>query len=379
MTPFDQAKNIIERFQNILIVPCLNSPGDGLGSALALFFTLKKLGKNVNLVGQEIPEKFRFLTETDGGPGKDFIISIDTSRKNVSKLRYEKNRQDLKIYLTGEIGEKDVSFASLSGAEKIEFSGLEQSAELLIVLGARSLEDLGEIFYRNPDFFYGRPILNIGNDAANENFGEINLVEVGSSLAEILTKLISSMEAGRSLLIDKKTASCLLTGIIHSSQNFRNPKTRPKTFEAAAFLIERGAEHQTIIHRLYKQRGLSQIKLLGRILEKINFNKEKDIYAASLTEADFQKCRASSKDLGPVVEELKFSFRFLPNLLILWEGHASPPLIKGLFCSCKSDLVNKILENFEGAAKGEGAIFLVRDGDLPSAEKKVLSALYDHN
>jgi len=375
---FDQAKNIIERFQNILIIPSLDSPGDGLGSGLALFFTLKKLGKNVNIAKQEIPERLRFLTELDNGPDKDFVISVDTTKGNISKMRYEKDRQDLKIYLTlnqGEIGEKDVSFVSSPAAERIKFSGLEKNTDLLIVLGAGSLDDLGEIFYQNTDFFYERPILNIDNDPDNENFGEVNLIELGSSLAEILIKLIKPMEAGYNSLIDKKTASCLLTGIIWSSQNFRNPKTRPKTFETSAFLIERGADHQKIIQHLYKQKSLPQVKLLGRILEKIAFDKSKETYVACLTEKDFQECQASSKDLGFAVEELKFDFRFLPNLLILWESHASPPLIKGLFCASKTELVNKVLQNFEGIAKRSGAIFLLRNSNLASAKEKVLKAI----
>jgi len=378
MDQFDQARKIIERFQSILIIPSLNSPGDGLGSAMALFFTLKKLDKNVNLVKQDIPERLLFLTEENDEPDKAFTISVDTAEKNISEMRYEKNKQNLKIYFTlnqGEITEKDVSFAPGSMPEKIKLSDLKPDTDLLIILGASSLEDLGDVFYQNPDFFYERPILNIDNHPGNENFGEVNLIEVGSSVSETLIRLIGSMESKHNELMDKEIASCLLTGIIWSSQNFRNPKTRPKTFEASAFLIEKGAEHQKIIQHLYKQKSLSQIKLLGRILEKINFNKKKEIYVASLTGTDFQECQASSKDLGFAIEELKFSFRFLPNMLILWESHASPPLIKGLLYSSRPEFISKILENFEGSSKGEGAIFLIRNGDLYSAEQKVLKTL----
>ena len=378
MDPFDQARNIIERFQNILIVPSLSSPGDGLGSALALFFTLKKLGKNANILKQEVPERLSFLTELANGHDKDFIISVDTADRNISKMRYEKHGQDLKIYLTlsqGEIKAKDVSFALAPAAEKIEFSCLNQTADLIIVLGAGSLEDLGDVFYQNTDFFYERPILNISNLPENENFGEVNLAEINSSLAEILIKLIGEIETDSEVLIDKKTASCLLAGIIWYSQNFRNPKTRPKTFETSAFLIERGADHQKIIQQLYKQKSIPQIKLLGRILEKMSFNEKKEVYSAPLTEKDFQECQATSKDLGFAVEELKLNFRFLPSLLILWESHASPPLIKGLFCSSRTDLVSKVLENFEGISKREGAIFLIRKEDLNSAKEKILNLL----
>ena len=183
------------------------------------------------------------------------------------------------------------------------------------------------------------------------------------------------MESGRSDLLDGRIASCLLTGIIWSSQNFRNAKTRPKSFETSALLIEKGACHQKIIQNLYKQKSLSQIKLLGKVLERLKFNQQKDLYLASLAEKDFQECQANSKDLSFVLEEMKFNFRYLPNLLILWESHASPSLIKGVLYSSYPNLLSKILENFESTSREGGALFLIRENNLSLAEEKVLKAL----
>lgn len=374
MDALNQAEKLIERAQNILILPSLPLQGDTLGSAMALFFTLRKLGKNVNMLTKEIPERFQFLIKLQPEPfkvpdseSKNFVISVDTAGKEVSKIYYEKNEKNLKIRLVlneGEINKKDVSFLS---------SG--QNLDLLIVLGAKSLEDLEELFNQNARLFYEAPILNIDNQVLNENFGEVNVVETTSSLAEISTDLIKLMDSGQGGLIDSKVASCLLTGIISASQNFQNPKTRPKTFEVSAFLIERGAEHQKIIQHLYRQKSLSQVKLLGKVLEKLTPDEKEELYSASLTKEDFQDCQSSPRDLSFVAEELRFNFRHLPNLLLLWESHASPVLIKGLFHSPKAGLAEKLLESFEGVSRGEGVLFLIRSGDLNSAKEKVLQAL----
>lgn len=358
------AKNLIEKSQNILILPSPELQGDSLGSALALFYTLKKLGKNANVKIGDVPEKFKFLINNYSPSGRDFIISINTEDKEISQMRYEKNGKDLKIYLAlnrGQFSHEDVSFAPLLGQESALIH-----YDLLISIGAQSLENI-------PQNFWSLPILNIDNQPRNENFGEVNLIEMTSSLAEIATNLIKSIDDQNSF--DKETATCLLTGVIWSSQNFRNPKTRPKTFETSAFLIEKGADHQEIIQRLYKQKNISQIKLLGKILEKLIFYEPKEIYSASVKESDFQECQASSRDLAFVLEELKFHFRHLPNLLILWESHASPPLTKGIFYSPNYDLAGKILENFEGASKGSGVLFLIREADLNMAREKILNIL----
>jgi hypothetical protein len=102
---------------------------------------------------------------------------------------------------------------------------------------------------------------------------------------------------------------------------------------------------------------------------------ENELYCASLTRGDFDNCQASSKDLATAVEELNFNFHYLPNLLILWESHASPLIVKGIFCSRKTDLIEKILANFEGVAKRTGALFLVRNTDLNSAKEEVLKII----
>ncbi|MFH1423430.1 MAG: hypothetical protein ABIG29_00530, partial [Candidatus Nealsonbacteria bacterium] len=241
-----------------------------------------------------------------------------------------------------------------------------------ITIGIKSLTDVADFFEENSRFLTETAILNIDNHPTNENFGEVNLVDAASSSSEILTNLIRFMESEDEAFLDENIATNLLTGVICASQNFRNPGTRPKTFETSAFLIERGGNHQKIIRHLYKQKSVSQINLLGRILEKLSFNEPKELYSASLSEKDFRECQASSRDLGFVVEELKFNFRYLPNLLILWESHASPIIIKGIFYSTKRELVEKIRQNYEGVSRGNGVLFLIREPDLDSAKGNLL-------
>ena len=364
MEDFNQAKNLIEKSQNILILPPREIDGDALAGSLALFSTLKKLGKNVNALINEVPEKFKFLNGYQPETSGDFVISVNTADKEISKMHYERNNGDLRIYLTlnkGELRARDVSFPAIT-----------QPVNLLVTIGIKSLTEVEKFFEQNSRFLSDALILNIDNHSANENFGEVNLVNAASSSAEILTNLIRFMESEDEAFLDENIATNLLAGVIYASQNFRNSTTQPKTFETSAFLIERGGNHQKIIQHLYKQKNVSQVNLLGRILERLSFNEPKELYSASLTEKDFQECQASSRDLGFVVEELKSSFRYLPNLLVLWESRASPVVIKGIFYSTKEGLAEKILQNYEGVSKGEGVLFLIRGSDLDSAKENLL-------
>ncbi len=376
-----QAQKLIDGSQNILIFPAPEAQGDSFGAAIALFLTLKKLGKNVNLSSENIPEKFRFLSDTTAAKGtpRDFVIAVNTAENEISKLRYEKNENVLTIYLTPKFSPfkpLHVSFPNEAINDIINNSeGAVQEPDLAIIIGAASLDSLGDYFRKNVDILSQISILNIDNQPFNENFGDINLLDITSALSEITFSLISGMESPQVQLISQKTATALLTGIIWSSQNFRNPKTRAKTFKAAVSLIERGADHQMIIHHLYRQKNISQIKLLGRILERLALNKEKELCVVSLTEDDFAKCRATPKDLSFAIEELKQNFRYLPNLLVLWESHASSMVIKGAFYSPNQNLIRKILENFEGNSRGNSSLFVVRENNLQSAREKILAII----
>ena len=394
MDTLSQAKSLIEKSRNIYIFLPENhglslAEGDLFCAGSALFYSLKKMEKKASLFFEKIPKNFQFLSNSK------FVISINTRKNDVSELLYEKNGKDLKIYLTSAgngISSKDISFASQNflhpvrefdksgGSEKSNFSnGIQGSVltdpDLLITLGAQSLEDLGKNFVKNSDLFYQIPVLNIDNNPRNQNFGEVNLVEIKtSSVSEILYNFVKDFSQN---LIDENIATLFLSGVIWASENFRNSRTKPKTFEAASSLIERGADHQKIIQNFYKTKSLAQIKLLGQVLKKISFNPEKELYSAKLTKKDFKESGADSKDLAEVLQELKFNFgsENLTNLLLLWESHASPFLIKGVFCSSQPNLIEKVLENFEGTSRGKAVLFLIREKDIDTAHQKFLETI----
>jgi len=371
---FEQSKSLIKEAQNIHIFLPENynlslTEGDVFCAGTALLYSLKKIGKKANLFFERTPPNFQFLS------APSLVISVNTGETSSSELSYEQTNEGIKIYLSSslkEINSKDVSFSS---SEESSQSSISQDSDLLIVLGCQSLEFLGKKFDQNSNIFYQTPILNIDNNSKNQNYGEVNLIELKSlSLSEIVFDLIKSIDQE---LIDKNISTLLLAGIIWSSENFRNSKTRPQTFQTASLLIEKGADHQKIIQNFYKTKSISQIKLLGQVLKKMAFNQEKDMYWAGLTEQDFKDSEASSKDLGGVLQELRFSFGSLSlsNLLVLWESRCSPLLIKGIFYSHHQTLAEKVLENFEGTSNGKSALFLIREKNLEQAYQKILKSL----
>ena len=155
LTPLQQAIDLIQKSQKILIPLPENIDGDNLGCALALALALGKLNKKTDIVSLEpIPEKLKFLPALDKiknelTASRDFIISIDTSENKIAKLRYETADKTLKIYLTtpARVEQKDI---------KLEPGPF--AYDLIVVLGAPDLESLGRLHEQNTELFFDKPM-----------------------------------------------------------------------------------------------------------------------------------------------------------------------------------------------------------------------------
>lgn len=220
---------LITDSKNIYLIPS-ESP-EAIASALALFYTLKELGKNVNIIIENLPESLKFLSPSLDfiSYPKNFVISIPNKVAGISQIFYEKNDDALKIHLTLESGniKKD----------NISFYFSEIKPDLIITIGVKdyALELSNKL--NSFGFLLDSPILNVDNSKDNKNFGKINLVEE-KSLAEIIIGLAEG--AG------KESAKCLLTSLVIYTDNFKN-KITAAIFETAANLMKNGADLSEIV------------------------------------------------------------------------------------------------------------------------------------
>jgi nanoRNase/pAp phosphatase (c-di-AMP/oligoRNAs hydrolase) len=230
----EEAKKLIGEAKNIYLILDENPEPEAIASTLALFYTLKELGKNVNLIAEDIPENLKFLTPSLDfiSYPKNFVLAIPNNIANISQIYYEKNNDALKIHLTlekGSIKKDDISFY---------FS--ETKPDLIITLGIKDYQDQLKNKLNSFGFLLDSPILNIDNGTDNKNFGKINLIE-DKSLAEVILSLTEN--------INKKTADCLLTGLILHTDNFKKNITAD-VFEAAGSLMKNGADLKTIMDNI---------------------------------------------------------------------------------------------------------------------------------
>src|SRR3989344_2730509 len=110
-----EAEQLISESKNIYIVPSEEDGGESIPVALALFYTLKNLNKNVNMLIQNFPEKLNYLIPSLDfiSYPKNFVISIPNNTADVSQIYYEKTDENLKIHLTvnkGAVKKDNISF-----------------------------------------------------------------------------------------------------------------------------------------------------------------------------------------------------------------------------------------------------------------------------
>ncbi|KKP31153.1 MAG: hypothetical protein A2312_03315 [Candidatus Staskawiczbacteria bacterium RIFOXYB2_FULL_32_9] len=272
MQDLSEVKKLIEEAKNIYLIPAQNHK-EAIPTALALFYTLKQLDKNVNIIIENFPEKFKFLIPSSDfiSYPRNFVISVPSSVAEVSQIYYEKSEENLKIHLTIDKGniKKD----------NISFYYTDARPDLIISLGIKDFKQELEGKLNQFAFLMQSDILNIDSDVQlNKNFGKINLVE-DNSLSKMILDLTESM-TGDLPRPKKEISTCLLAGLINYSDNLSNSKTDSKILETAGYLMKQGADREKIINELYPTKSEGKHKeIVNAVLaelakQNLEINKE---------------------------------------------------------------------------------------------------------
>ncbi len=313
LNSFEDFKKLIKKSKEILIISPENSI-DVRVSSFALVYLLEKINKNITLFSNKkdsdkiafLPKPIKTISNLDGL--RDFDLIFNTQKNKIIDIKTERKEKECIIHITpekGAINPKDFSFIPA----KFKF-------DLIIIIGTHSLEQLQSTYLENTDLFFEVPKINIDYNPKNENYGQVNLVEdTASSVGEILTDLILE---NYSELIDKKISQALLTGIISATESFQIPTTSPKVMGLSAQLMKYKADQPTIMRYLYRTKDLAFLKLWGRIMARLNWNKDRKIIWSLVSQEDFTQSSAEESYIKSVLEELQKSFPQNQTCLIIY-------------------------------------------------------------
>lgn len=315
-------KKLIEKTKEILIISPESSI-DLKASSFALVYFLENFNKKVTLFSSKkdfseisfLPKPINTINNLNGL--RDFQLIFNTKKNKIVNVQTEKSENKHIINITPEKGTIDPRDFSFIPA-KFKF-------DLIIILGSPSLENLGDIYLSNTDLFFEIPKINIDFNPSNENYGQVNIVdETASSVSEILTELFFNNNPD---LIDKKISQSLLTGIISATESFQIPTTSPKTMNLAAQLIKKEADQPTIVRYLYRNKELSFLKLWGRIMARLNWDKNRKIVWSLISQEDFTQSSSNENMVLPILEEIQKSFPQNQTCLIIYTNQKNESVI----------------------------------------------------
>lgn len=303
----EQIINQVNKAKNILIVFNSNANGDAISSSLALFLFLKKINKKVSIASSFSQEKkltpdqniWSFLPayneiENNLRNLRKFIVSLNIKNAKISQIKYNVEGEKLNFIIAPEEGwfsQEDVSSAS---------GGFEY--DLVFSINTPDLESLGQLYDNNVEFFYKTSIINLDHQANNEEYGQINYLDINvSSSAEIIFKLINSYDKS---LLDEDISTCLLTGIITETNNYKSPNLTPLTLLTSSKLISAGAQREQIINNLYRSRTLASLKTWGKILSNLKNNENKTIAWSLINQTSDDLRVSKSLNLHELAEEI---------------------------------------------------------------------------
>jgi len=181
---------IVKEYQQLIIYRHVNPDLDAFGSQLGVYWTLKKIYPDKNIVL--------------AGNMESRLLSLFAT--------YEKGRAE------------------------------QEKTTLGIVLDTANRERI------DGDLCVCDDILKIDHHIVIDSYGDINIeVENASSCSEIITLLFKE----ENVTLPKAAAAALYLGIVGDSHRFLYNTTSSKTFVAASYLLETGIDIESLYQKLY--------------------------------------------------------------------------------------------------------------------------------
>jgi phosphoesterase RecJ-like protein len=141
--------------------------------------------------------------------------------------------------------------------------------DLLVVCDCGALDRLGELRVRHAELFERLPRVIVDHHASNTDGGMADWIDPRAAatcemVALLAAKVGLPLDAG-----DGALAAALMAGIVMDTATFAHPNATPRTLAVSAALVEAGAPLAEISRRLYRSKPDAQLRLFGRVLDRL--------------------------------------------------------------------------------------------------------------
>jgi phosphoesterase RecJ-like protein len=307
-----QVVQLIEQQRRFMITSHIRPDGDGLGSGLALYWMLRDLGKEVDVVLRDrVPPAYTVL------PASDLVIVRD------------------------DVTEKyDAAFV-------IECSDVDRPG----------LGGLQEQF-----------VVNIDHHSTTGPFGDINWIDAtAAAVGEMIYNLCKAL----GVEVTKEIAECIYTALLTDTGSFHFSNTTERTLKIASELVRRGVEPARISQALFYSGSFSKVKLLGLVLSNIERDESGRIAWITVDRATMSEADACEEDSDGIVNHA-LSVGEVEAVAFFKE--LSPGSYRISLRSKGKNNVAKVAELFGGGGHRNAAGCRI-DGDFEEVKRRVIDEL----
>lgn len=179
--------------------------------------------------------------------------------------------------------------------------------DLLVICDCGSLDRIGAVRDRHPGLFAALPRLVIDHHASNGDAQPGDWIDPASAatcelVALLATALDVPLDAG-----DGRLAAALMAGIVMDTATFAHPNATPRTLAVSAALVGAGAPLSEISRRLYRSKPDAQLRLFGRVLDRLEAAADGRIVHSALLAADIAATGALSAHSEGIIDLLSQS------------------------------------------------------------------------
>ncbi|MGN1351685.1 MAG: bifunctional oligoribonuclease/PAP phosphatase NrnA [Clostridia bacterium] len=240
----DSIINEINNAKTLVILTHMNPDGDAIGSSLALYCSLLKLKKDVDVIVPEHSSIYNFLPR------------INDLKKEPTKEQY------------------DIAIALDCGDIK-RLNGFSESFE------------------------NAKCKISIDHHEINTMFADYNFVNPASpACAQILITVIEAL----GVEIDNEIGTCLLTGILTDTGGFKYPATSAETFEFTAELLRKGVKVSDIYKRVLQTISKKSFELRKVAINRLELLENGKIAFTYITNKDMETVEAEEGDHEGIVD-----------------------------------------------------------------------------
>ena len=162
-----------------------------------------------------------------------------------------------------------------------------EAYDLLVLADCATAARVGDVANRNAALFARLPRVIVDHHASNDAAGEADWIDPDAAATCELVALLA-VRLGLPLdLADRALAGALMAGIVMDTATFAHPNATPRTLAVSAALVQAGAPLSDISRRLYRTKPDAQLRLFGRVLDRLATSPDRRVIWSTLRLADF--------------------------------------------------------------------------------------------